>query len=287
MKYGGTRDDMNEIVGTQPEGAGTVAQELPMFRIRNLRKRFGSLEVLKGIDLDVRRGEVLVVIGPSGSGKSTLLRCLNFLEEYDEGEVHFDGELVGYRLSTRGRRERDSERNIAKMRAHMGMVFQHFHLWPHKTVIDNVVEGLVVVKKVKRKVALEIGVKLLARVGLGEKANVYPGTLSGGQMQRAAIARALAMKPKAMLFDEPTSSLDPELVGEVLEVMSSLARKDDTGHHGTTMIVVTHEMGFAREVADVVVMMDQGVVVESGPPDQVLRNPLHSRTRAFISKVLH
>jgi len=258
-----------------------------MFRIRNLRKRFGSLEVLKGIDLDVRRGEVLVVIGPSGSGKSTLLRCLNFLEEYDEGEVHFDGELVGYRLSANGRRERDSERNIAKMRAHMGMVFQHFHLWPHKTVIDNVVEGLVVVKKLERKAALEIGLKLLSRVGLGEKANVYPGTLSGGQMQRAAIARSLAMNPKAMLFDEPTSSLDPELVGEVLEVMSSLARKDDIGRHGTTMIVVTHEMGFAREVADAVVMMDQGVVVEAGPPEQVLRNPLHSRTQAFISKVLH
>jgi polar amino acid transport system ATP-binding protein len=278
---------MDEKIGSRPDRAATATQELPMFRIRNLRKRFGLLEVLKGIDLDVRRGEVLVVIGPSGSGKSTLLRCLNFLEEYDDGEVHFDGELVGYRLSARGRRQRDSERNIAKMRAHMGMVFQHFHLWPHKTVIDNVVEGLVVVKKVERKAALETGIKLLSRVGLAEKANVYPGTLSGGQMQRAAIARALAMKPKAMLFDEPTSSLDPELVGEVLEVMSSLARKDATGHHGTTMIVVTHEMGFAREVADMVVMMDQGMVVEAGPPDQVLKNPLHSRTQAFISKVLH
>jgi len=287
MRNGGARDDMNESVGSKLESAGVATQELPMFRIRDLRKRFGSLEVLKGIDLDVRRGEVLVVIGPSGSGKSTLLRCLNFLEEYDEGEVLFDGELVGYRRTAKGRRERDSERNIAKMRAHMGMVFQHFHLWPHKTVIDNVVEGLVVVKKVERKVALEIGATLLSRVGLGEKAHVYPGTLSGGQMQRAAIARALAMKPKAMLFDEPTSSLDPELVGEVLEVISSLARKDERGRHGTTMIVVTHEMGFAREVADVVVMMDQGVVIEAGPPDQVLRSPLHARTKAFISKVLH
>ena len=278
---------MSEASGSKRVPPGPADEELPMFRIRNLHKRFGPLEVLKGIDLDVRRGEVLVVIGPSGSGKSTLLRCLNFLEEYDEGEVRFDGELVGYRFAANGRRERDSERNIAKIRAHMGMVFQHFHLWPHKTVIDNVVEGLVVVRKLGRKEALEIGNNLLSRVGLGEKANVYPGTLSGGQMQRAAIARALAMKPKAMLFDEPTSSLDPELVGEVLEVMTSLARKDDTGRHGTTMIVVTHEMGFAREVADAVVMMDEGVVVEAGPPEQVLKNPLHSRTRAFISKVLH
>ena len=275
---------MNEIVGSEPERAGTATQELPMFRIRNLRKRFGELEVLKGIDLDVQRGEVLVVIGPSGSGKSTLLRCLNFLEEYDEGEVHFDGQLVGYRLTARGRRERDSERNIAKMRAHMGMVFQHFHLWPHKTVIDNVVEGLVVVKKVERKAALEIGVKLLARVGLGEKANVYPGTLSGGQMQRAAIARALAMKPKAMLFDEPTSSLDPELVGEVLEVMSSLARKDDTGHHGTTMIVVTHEMAFAREVSDRVIFLHDGVIEEEGPPEVLFEAATSERLRKFLAK---
>jgi polar amino acid transport system ATP-binding protein len=274
-------------MGSEPEDTPASPQELPMFRIHNLRKRFGSLEVLKGINLDVRRGEVLVVIGPSGSGKSTLLRCLNFLEEYDEGEILFDGQLVGYRVGRNGERLRDSESNIAKMRAHMGMVFQHFHLWPHKTVIDNVIEGLVVVRKLERTAALEIGAALLSRVGLGEKSNVYPGTLSGGQMQRAAIARALAMKPKAMLFDEPTSSLDPELVGEVLEVMSSLARKDDAGRHGTTMIVVTHEMGFAREVADVVVMMDGGVVVESGPPEQVLKNPLHSRTQAFISKVLH
>lgn len=278
---------MNEATDVKRNPPATADPALPMFRIRNLRKRFGSLEVLKGIDLDVRRGEVLVVIGPSGSGKSTLLRCLNFLEEYDDGEVHFDGELVGYRLAANGRRVRDSERNIARMRAHMGMVFQHFHLWPHKTVIDNVVEGLVVVKKLERKAALEIGAKLLARVGLEEKSHVYPGTLSGGQMQRAAIARALAMKPKAMLFDEPTSSLDPELVGEVLEVMASLARRDDTGRHGTTMIVVTHEMGFAREVADAVVMMDEGMVVEVGPPEQVLKSPLHSRTQAFISKVLH
>jgi polar amino acid transport system ATP-binding protein len=278
---------MNGRPGNEHYHAETAIQELPMFRVRNLRKRFGSLEVLKGIDLDVRRGEVLVVIGPSGSGKSTLLRCLNFLEEYDQGEVHFDGELVGYRPCANGRRKRDSERNIARIRANMGMVFQNFHLWPHKTVIDNVVEGLVVVKKLERKPAFEIGIKLLSRVGLEDKAYVYPGKLSGGQMQRAAIARALAMDPKAMLFDEPTSSLDPELVGEVLEVMSSLARRDDKGCHGTTMIVVTHEMGFAREVADAVVMMDQGVVVEAGPPEQVLKNPLHSRTQAFISKVLH
>lgn len=279
---------MNDLTfGEILSGGAPTSGELPMFRIRNLRKRFGALEVLKGVDLDVRRGEVMVVIGPSGSGKSTLLRCLNFLEEYDEGEVYFDGELVGYHIGKRGERLRDNERSIAGVRAHMGMVFQHFHLWPHKTVVDNVIEGLVVVKRVKRATALEVGVELLRRVGLGEKADVYPGTLSGGQMQRAAIARALAMEPKAMLFDEPTSSLDPELVGEVLEVMMSLASKGGAGGRGTTMIVVTHEMGFARSVADSVVMMDGGVVVESGPPAQVLHNPLHPRTRQFISKVLH
>jgi polar amino acid transport system ATP-binding protein len=278
---------MNDMAGTKADRADATADELPMFRIRNLRKRFGSLEVLKDVSLDIRRGEVLVIIGPSGSGKSTFLRCLNFLEEYDDGEVHFDGQLVGYRVSADGRRLRDTGHNIAKLRANMGMVFQHFHLWPHKTVLDNVIEGLLVVKKVDRTAARQIGTALLGRVGLAEKASTYPGTLSGGQMQRAAIARALAMEPKAMLFDEPPSSLDPELVGEVLEVITSLARRNEAGRHGTTMVVVTHEMGFAREVADSVVMMDGGVVVEAGPPEQVLQNPLHPRTQAFISKVLH
>ncbi|HLI11678.1 MAG TPA: amino acid ABC transporter ATP-binding protein [Alphaproteobacteria bacterium] len=258
-----------------------------MFRIRNLRKRYGPLEVLKGISLDVTRGEVMVIIGPSGSGKSTMLRCLNFLEEYEGGEIYFDGELVGYRTTPNGQRVRARERNIARMRAHMGMVFQHFHLWPHKTVLQNVIEGLIVVGKVPPKIAADRGTELLQRVGLGDKLDVHPSLLSGGQMQRAAIARALAMEPKAMLFDEPTSALDPELVGEVLDVMRSLARQDDSGKQGTTMVVVTHEIGFAREVANRVVMMDGGVIVEEGPPEQVLRNPVHSRTQAFISRVLH
>ncbi|HUC63702.1 MAG TPA: amino acid ABC transporter ATP-binding protein [Alphaproteobacteria bacterium] len=258
-----------------------------MFAVRNLRKRFGTLEVLKGVSLEVERGEVMVVIGPSGSGKSTMLRCFNFLEEYDDGEIHFDGALVGYRKLPNGKRVRQSERRIAEMRAHMSMVFQHFHLWPHKTVLQNVIEGLVVVKKENAKVAAERGMALLERVGLAAKRNVYPNALSGGQMQRAAIARALAMEPKAMLFDEPTSSLDPELVGEVLDVIRSLARNGGPHLHGTTLVVVTHEIGFGREVADKVVMMDHGVIIERGPPEQVLRDPLEARTRAFINSVLH
>jgi polar amino acid transport system ATP-binding protein len=258
-----------------------------MFEIRNLHKSYGRLEVLKGVSLDVNPGEVMVIIGPSGSGKSTMLRCLNFLEEYEKGEIRFDGELVGYLAATDGKRVRDRERNIARMRAHMGMVFQHFHLWPHKTVLQNVVEGLLVVKKVDRATAIARGTEVLTLVGLEDKRDVYPNLLSGGQMQRAAIARALAMEPKAMLFDEPTSSLDPELVGEVLDVMRSLARNAGTLAHGTTMVVVTHEMGFAREVGNRVVMMDEGIIVEEGPPDQILRNPTHPRTQAFISKVLH
>jgi len=278
-----TKAAENERYGSE----SALANSEPMFRIRNLRKCFGPLEVLKGISLDVKRGEVLVVIGPSGSGKSTMLRCLNFLEEYDDGEIYFDGQLVGYRMDDMGRRRRDSEKNIAAVRAHMGMVFQHFNLWPHKTVIENVIEGLVVVTRMKRQAAREVGTDLLKRVGLADKVDVYPARLSGGQMQRAAIARALAMQPKAMLFDEPTSALDPELVGEVLDVMRSLASNHGTTGDGTTMVVVTHEMGFAREVADSVVMMDDGIIVESGSPEQVLRHPTHERTKAFISKVLH
>jgi len=277
---------MKSRVGTNTAGDGSLVEQ-PMFRVQNLRKHFGKLEVLKGVSLDVTRGEVMCVIGPSGSGKSTMLRCLSFLEEYDGGDVYFDGQLVGYRTTRSGKRVHDSQRNIAGMRAHMGMVFQHFHLWPHKTVLQSVIEGLVVVKKENPKIAQERGMEVLQRVGLAEKRNDFPNLLSGGQMQRAAIARALAMKPKAMLFDEPTSALDPELVGEVLDVMRSLARDDASGRHGTTMIVVTHEIGFAREVANRVVMMDAGMIVEEGPPEQVLRHPVHPRTQAFISKVLH
>lgn len=286
-----TRETSVADAGTREQREVTVghpdAHAEPMFRVRNLRKKFGHLEVLKGITLDVAPGEVMVVIGPSGSGKSTLLRCLNFLEEYDSGEIYFDGELVGYRITPSGKRIRARERRVAQMRAHMGMVFQHFHLWPHKTVLQNVIEGLVIVNKENPRTAAERGNELLRRVGLADKRDTYPNHLSGGQMQRAAIARALAMEPKAMLFDEPTSSLDPELVGEVLDVMRSLAKNGDPERRATTMVVVTHEIGFAREVADRVVMMDDGIIIEEGPPEQVLRNPTHARTQAFIRSVLH
>ena len=252
----------------------------PIIVVRDLRKSFGSLEVLCGVSLEVHYGEVVVIIGPSGSGKTTLLRCLNFLEEYDAGEIRFDGRLVGYRDGDAGRL-RDSEASVSALRAEMGMVFQHFHLWPHKTVLENVIEGLVVVKRMSPAEARAIGTRLLGKGGLLDKADAYPSKISGGQMQRAAIARALAMEPKALLFDEPTSALDPELVGEVLDVMKQLARE------GTTMVVVSHEIGFAREVADRIVMMDEGRIVEVGAPPEILHNPGHERTRSFLSKVLH
>jgi polar amino acid transport system ATP-binding protein len=247
----------------------------------NLHKSFGANHVLRGIDLEVYRGEVLVIIGPSGSGKSTLLKCLNFLEEYEDGEVWFDGVLVGYRMTPGGRRVRERESVVSKVRAQMGTVFQNFNLFPHKTVLENVTEGPLVVKRQSQEEAKEIGVTLLKKVGLDDKLNAYPSKLSGGQQQRAAIARALAMQPKAMLFDEPTSALDPELVGEVLDVMKKLAAE------GMTMVVVTHEMGFAREVGHRVVMMDEGLVVEVGPPDQLFKHPMQGRTAAFLGKVLH
>jgi polar amino acid transport system ATP-binding protein len=253
----------------------------PVIKVRNLHKRFGVLHVLRGIDLDVERGEVLVMIGPSGSGKSTLLRCLNFLEEYDDGEVWFGDALVGYRRNGAGKLVRDRESNVSRVRARMGMVFQHFHLFPHKTVLENVIEGPVIVQQRKRDEAAAEAEALLRRVGLADKLNTYPGQLSGGQQQRAAIARALAMKPEAMLFDEPTSSLDPELVGEVLDVMRGLAAD------GMTMIVVTHEMNFAREVADRVIMIDHGLIVESGRPEQIFNAPSEERTAEFLRRVLH
>ena len=250
-----------------------------IIKVRNVCKSYGALHVLKNISLDIHVGEVVCIIGPSGSGKTTLLRCMNFLEEYDEGEIFFEDTLVGYCLKG-VRRVKDTSDNLGKLRAQLGMVFQRFYLWPHKTAIENVIEGPMVVSRVPRDKALKIGHDLLAKVGLRDKADVYPSKLSGGQMQRTAIARALAMRPKALLFDEPTSSLDPELVGEVLEVMKALARE------GMTMVVVTHEIGFAREVADRVVMMDEGEIIEIGPPETLLRSPSHERTRAFISKVL-
>jgi len=250
-----------------------------MVLAEGVHKRFGRLEVLKGINISVRRGEVMCLLGPSGSGKSTFLRCINHLEEINSGRLSVDGELVGYKL--RGDKLYElHERDVCAKRAEIGMVFQHFNLFPHMTALDNVTLAPVRVKGENRQQARERGRELLARVGLGDKIDVYPVALSGGQQQRVAIARALAMEPKLMLFDEPTSALDPELVGDVLDAMRQLARD------GMTMIVVTHEMGFAREVADQVVFMDDGVVVEAGQPSQVLQNPQHERTKTFLSKVL-
>ncbi|WP_309144957.1 amino acid ABC transporter ATP-binding protein [Bradyrhizobium sp. CCGB20] len=252
----------------------------PIVKSVGLRKSFGAFEALKGIDLEIGRGEVLCIIGPSGSGKSTFLRCINQLEAIDGGALWVDGELVGYRRAGRKLFEL-SEREIARQRLATGMVFQRFNLFPHKTALENVVEGPVQVLKLEREQAEFEARELLARVGLADKCGAYPIELSGGQQQRVAIARALAMKPALMLFDEPTSALDPELVGEVLSVMRDLART------GMTMIVVTHELGFAREVASRVLFMDQGQVVEGGPPEQVLGRPTQVRTRDFISAVLN
>jgi polar amino acid transport system ATP-binding protein len=256
-----------------------IAQDV-VIRARNLHKRYGALHVLRGVDLEVRRGEVLVIIGPSGSGKSTLLKCLNFLEQYDEGEVRFRDKLVGYAIDRKGRRRPAPGRLTAKVRAEMGMVFQSFNLFPHKTILENVIEGPVIVRREPRASAIERGRQLLEKVGIGEKADVYPARLSGGQQQRAAIARALAMQPQAMLFDEPTSALDPELVGEVLEVMKKLAGE------GMTMIVVTHEMGFAREVGDRLIVMDEGSIIETGRPRDVFERPAQRRTVEFLGKIL-
>ena len=250
-----------------------------MVRATKVHKSFGRLEVLRGIDLIVNPGEVLCLIGPSGSGKSTFLRCINHLEKIDGGELSVDGELVGYRRSG-DRLYELKDREVCDKRAEIGMVFQRFNLFPHMSALDNVMSGPVRVKKESVPTARDRAVRLLERVGLADKVKSYPNQLSGGQQQRVAIARALAMEPKLMLFDEPTSALDPELVGDVLDVMRGLAEE------GMTMIVVTHEMGFAREVGDTVVFMDDGVVVESGDPKAVLTAPQHVRTRAFLSKVL-
>jgi polar amino acid transport system ATP-binding protein len=251
----------------------------PMVKSEGLHKYFGRLEVLKGIDLEVMPGEVMCVIGPSGSGKSTFLRCINHLEKVTAGKLWVDGELVGYRQKGDKLYElRDSE--VAAKRREIGMVFQRFNLFPHMTACENVMEAPIQVKGVGKSKARERALGLLEQVGLGDKAKSYPRELSGGQQQRVAIARALAMDPKLMLFDEATSALDPELVGEVLTVMRQLAED------GMTMIVVTHEMGFAREVGDTLVFMDGGVVVEQGVPRDVITNPQHVRTKSFLSKVL-
>ena len=250
-----------------------------MLKAEAVHKRFGRLEVLKGISLEVQPREVACLLGPSGSGKSTFLRCINHLEKIDAGRLWIDGELVGYRQS--GNRLYElKESEVARERAEIGMVFQRFNLFPHMTALENVVEAPMRVRNVSRAEAVTRGQDLLERVGVADKLKTYPSQLSGGQQQRVAIARALAMQPKLMLFDEPTSALDPELVGEVLDVMRQLARD------GMTMVVVTHEVGFAREVGDIVIFMDAGVVVEAGPPREVFDTPKHQRTRAFLSKVL-
>jgi polar amino acid transport system ATP-binding protein len=249
-------------------------------RARSVEKWFGAHHVLKGVDLDVRRGEVVVLIGASGSGKTTFIRCINHLERIEAGRIYVNNQLIGYR-EVNGQLQLVSDKRIARQRRDIGMVFQRFNLFPHLTALGNIIEAPVHVRKASRAEALESGRALLARVGLADKENAYPAQLSGGQQQRVAIARALAMKPSLMLFDEPTSALDPEMVGEVLEVMKELARE------GMTMIVVTHEMGFAREVAHRVVMMDDGRIVEDSAPDLFFTSPTHERSRAFIAKILN
>ena len=268
---------MSENVMTQTD---TIAlDDTALVQLRGVRKRFGTLEVVKGIDMDVRQGEVTCLLGPSGSGKSTLLRCINHLESIDGGRITVDGELVGYREKGDNLHEMHP-RDVAKQRQKIGMVFQRFNLFPHKTAIENIMEAPVGVARRPKDKARAEAHELLAEVGLEEWANHYPAQLSGGQQQRVAIARALAMRPKIMLFDEPTSALDPELVGDVLAVMRKLADS------GTTMVVVTHEVGFARSAADTVVFMDDGIVVESGHPDVVFDNPNNPRTRGFLDSVL-
>ena len=251
----------------------------PMVLSEAVRKKFGPVEVLCGINLEVLRGQVMCIIGPSGSGTSTFLRCINHLEKIDGGNLYVDGELVGYRrVGTKLHELRETE--VAKKRAEIGMVFQRFNLFPHMTALQNIVEAPLRVKRERKKEVHERARELLVRVGLGERGDAYPNQLSGGQQQRVAIARALSMRPKLMLFDEPTSALDPELVGEVLDVMRGLAVD------GMTMVVVTHEMGFAREVGDSLVFMDEGVVVEAGPPREVIEAPKHERTQRFLRAVL-
>lgn len=251
----------------------------PMISAQQVYKSFGNLEVLKGIDIEVNPGEVACLLGPSGSGKSTFLRCVNHLDKVTGGRLYVDGQLIGYREKS-GELYEVSEKEAAEQRADIGMVFQSFNLFPHRTVIENIIEAPIHVKKVPAEKAKERAMQLLDRVGLANKKDAYPIQLSGGQQQRVAIARAVAMDPKLMLFDEPTSALDPELVGEVLRVMKDLAAE------GMTMLVVTHEMGFAREVADKVFFMDSGVVVEQGTSEQVLDNPRHERTKEFLSSLL-
>lgn len=259
---------------------GTLAPETkPLVRMESVEKSFGSLAVLRGVSLEVAPGEVTCLIGPSGSGKSTLLRCINHLENIDAGRVYVNGALMGYR-EHRGRLYELPEKEVLKQRSGIGMVFQHFDLFPHMSVLENIIEAPVLLRRLRRAEAIALAEELLAKVGLADKRDTYPGALSGGQKQRVAIARALAMEPTLMLFDEPTSALDPELVGDVLEVMKALAVS------GMTMVVVTHEIGFAREVGDTLVFMDGGVIVETGDPRTMIAQPQHPRTQAFLAQVL-
>ncbi|MGA8259325.1 MAG: amino acid ABC transporter ATP-binding protein [Arenicellales bacterium] len=268
------RDQILHSIGGPPQSAtDSVVEAL------DVHKWFGHLHVLKGISLKVQRGEAVVIIGPSGSGKTTFIRCLNHLEKIQKGSVSVNGHLIGYRM-VRGRCVKDRERNIARQRRDIGMVFQRFNLFPHMSALGNIIEAPIHVRGVPRADAIVVARELLARVGLANKENAYPSELSGGQQQRVAIARALAMKPLLMLFDEATSALDPEMIGEVLDVMKELAAE------GMTMVVVTHEMGFAREAADRVIMMDDGRIVEEGTPESLFTKPQEERTRAFLSKIL-
>jgi polar amino acid transport system ATP-binding protein len=252
----------------------------PIVRAENVEKYFGRNRVLCGVNLEVRPKEVVCIIGPSGSGKTTFLRCINHLERIDGGRIEVNGHLIGYRPGKNGDIVEDTERNIARQRTEIGFVFQRFNLWPHKTALQNIIEAPIKVRNTSVSQAVQQGEALLERVGLADKRNAYPGKLSGGQQQRVAIARALAMRPALMLFDEPTSALDPEMIGEVLEVMKELALE------GMTMVVVSHEMGFAREAADRIVMMDDGVIVEEAPPAEFFASPRELRTQQFLSKIL-
>jgi polar amino acid transport system ATP-binding protein len=266
--------DLLGAIGGAPQPPTEVVVEAT-----GVEKWFGKLHVLKGVSMTIKRQEVVVIIGASGSGKTTFIRCVNHLEKIQKGRIFVNGHLIGYR-EVDGKLVEDREKNIARQRQEIGMVFQRFNLFPHMTALENIIEAPLLVRKVPSAEAIEMGRALLARVGLSAKETVYPAQLSGGQQQRVAIARALAMKPALMLFDEPTSALDPEMIGEVLEVIKELARE------GMTMIVVTHEMGFAREVADRVVMMDDGQIIEDGTPEHFFTNPTQERTKSFLSKIL-
>jgi polar amino acid transport system ATP-binding protein len=261
---------------------GPAADRVPrtILLARDVRKHFGGHEVLRGVSLQVQRGEVVCMIGPSGSGKTTFLRCLNHLERIDSGRIELDGKLLGYRERPDGKLAEQPAKDVARQRAEIGFVFQRFNLWPHLTALENIIEAPIYVRGERRDAAVATAERFLARVGLLDKRDAYPSKLSGGQQQRVAIARALAMSPKLMLFDEATSALDPETIGEVLAVMAELAAD------GMTMICVTHEMGFAREAADRVVMMDDGLVIEEGPPEHFFTRPSNERTKQFLSKIL-